>query len=222
MEKLKKDYTILYKLQDEILSLVKSLDNDFYLTGGTALHRFYFDFRYSDDLDFFVSNANSINEEFNEIIDILHEKNYTIKIQINARDMKRIFINDILQVDFVNDRVYREGKSNYLDGVRVDNLYNILANKLSALYDREEPKDIFDILSISQNTFFDWKDILKIYDKKATFDKDYLIAKVKFISEHLDIFDSIQKTDSKNIIINKEIILKLLNDMNNEMLNSLN
>jgi len=159
MEKLKKDYTILYKLQDEILSLVKSLDNDFYLTGGTALHRFYFDFRYSDDLDFFVSNANSINEEFNEIIDILHEKNYTIKIQINARDMKRIFINDILQVDFVNDRVYREGKSNYLDGVRVDNLYNILANKLSALYDREEPKDIFDILSISQNTFFDWKDI---------------------------------------------------------------
>jgi len=49
-----------------------------------------------------------------------------------------------------------------------------------------------------------------------------LIAKVKFISEHLDIFDSIQKTDSKNIIINKEIILKLLNDMNNEMLNSLN
>ncbi len=40
MEK-KIDYKELYKLQDEILRVVSSLENDFYLTGGTALHRFF-------------------------------------------------------------------------------------------------------------------------------------------------------------------------------------
>ena len=41
----------VYPLQDEILDLVKSAPVAFYLTGGTALSRFYLNHRYSDDLD---------------------------------------------------------------------------------------------------------------------------------------------------------------------------
>ncbi len=52
MEKI--DYNYIYSLQDKILKIVFSLDNGFYLTGGTALHRFYFKLRYSDDLVFFL------------------------------------------------------------------------------------------------------------------------------------------------------------------------
>ncbi|MDQ7060749.1 MAG: nucleotidyl transferase AbiEii/AbiGii toxin family protein [Sulfurimonas sp.] len=47
------NYKELYLLQDEILEIIIKLENNFYLTGGTALHRFYYDARYSDDLDFF-------------------------------------------------------------------------------------------------------------------------------------------------------------------------
>lgn len=46
----------LYPFQDRILKSVESLLLPFYLTGGTALSRFYFKHRFSDDLDLFVNN----------------------------------------------------------------------------------------------------------------------------------------------------------------------
>jgi len=55
------DYVKLYELQDMVLYEVFKTTKSFYLTGGTALHRFYYDIRYSDDLDFFC-----IDEFFGE------------------------------------------------------------------------------------------------------------------------------------------------------------
>ncbi len=46
---------ILYPLQNGVLTTLGACDASFYLTGGTALHRHYFGFRYSEDLDLFVS-----------------------------------------------------------------------------------------------------------------------------------------------------------------------
>ena len=46
----------LYPIQDGVFKIVRDLNLPFYLTGGTALSRFYFDHRYSDDLDFFVND----------------------------------------------------------------------------------------------------------------------------------------------------------------------
>lgn len=46
----------LYPLQDGVMKIVKDLQLPFYLTGGTALSRFYYHHRYSDDLDYFVNN----------------------------------------------------------------------------------------------------------------------------------------------------------------------
>ena len=43
----------LYKLQDGVLNVVKNSNAPFYLTGGTALSRAYYNHRYSDDLDFY-------------------------------------------------------------------------------------------------------------------------------------------------------------------------
>jgi predicted nucleotidyltransferase component of viral defense system len=51
-----KDYTKLYQLQDKFLSWWFSMGLPFYLTGGTALGRFYLNHRFSEDLDFFINN----------------------------------------------------------------------------------------------------------------------------------------------------------------------
>ena len=48
--------TKLYPLQDEVLKKLKSLEQPFYLTGGTAVSRGYLHHRYSDALDLFVNN----------------------------------------------------------------------------------------------------------------------------------------------------------------------
>lgn len=60
----------IYPFQNELLALVQGANVDFYLTGGTALSRFYLNHRYSDDLDFFVNqnseyhNPNNICSQF--------------------------------------------------------------------------------------------------------------------------------------------------------------
>ncbi|MDZ7724261.1 MAG: nucleotidyl transferase AbiEii/AbiGii toxin family protein [candidate division KSB1 bacterium] len=45
----------LYPFQDGALKRVNAAETPFYLTGGTALSRHYFDHRFSDDLVFFVN-----------------------------------------------------------------------------------------------------------------------------------------------------------------------
>jgi hypothetical protein len=61
------DYRELYKIQDGFLDIVFALNNTFYLTGGTALHRFYYNYRYSDDLDLFTSADPLFGEYLKEI-----------------------------------------------------------------------------------------------------------------------------------------------------------
>ena len=71
MEKI--TYQKLYQPQDEVLNIVFTLENDFYLTGGTALHRFYYNRRYSDDLDlFYLAFHETFN--WNEMIEIANKK----------------------------------------------------------------------------------------------------------------------------------------------------
>ena len=66
----KKSYAKLYKLQVNVLNFVNKLNLPFYLTGGTALGRFYLNHRFSIDLDFFVNN----DTNFSNYIDKIYKK----------------------------------------------------------------------------------------------------------------------------------------------------
>ena len=74
-------YEKLYKLQDKVLNIVNSLENEFYLTGGTALHRFYYNFRYSEDLDFFMSYGRNFREDVDEILKKIDEYGLEYKLR---------------------------------------------------------------------------------------------------------------------------------------------
>ena len=54
-------------LQDRVLELIFSQEQEFYLTGGTCLSRFYQEKRYSDDLDFLHSFADELPMIIEEI-----------------------------------------------------------------------------------------------------------------------------------------------------------
>lgn len=211
------DYQSLYHLQDEILKLVSKLDNVFYLTGGTALHRFYFNARYSDDLDFFVTNGDNFNEDVGEVIEELKKEAYTITEDVKSRDFYRITVNNLLQLDFVNDRVYRYKKSNIINGIKVDNKINILTNKVNTVINRDEEKDIFDIFCLAYNEDFNWNEILNIANKKAVIEKDILIYRLKAFP--LEWLDKVKKI--KNIEITKVEIDTMCDDILNEKENSL-
>lgn len=208
------DYQKLYSLQDEVLRLISQLDNTFYLTGGTALHRFYFDARYSDGLDFFTSNNLNFNEDVQEIVQELKRKKYNIVESVKSRDFYRVSIQDFLQLDFVNDRVFRYKKTKLINNFRIDNKINILTNKISAIVSRDEEKDLFDLFCLLYSEQFNWKDILKIANQKAVVEKDIFIYRLQAFP-----LDWIKKI--KNVKITEEEIKILCDDILNDSNNSL-
>ena len=159
----------LYPLQNGVLNLVKKLKTPFFLTGGTALSRFRYNHRYSDDLDFFVIDDSNYNQYVQKILKAF-SSNKLIQLNLEnvniGKSFTRIYLNPSknneisLQVDFINDIAKYFGKVlSHKEFGQIDNWRNILSNKLTALF-RSEPKDVVDIWIISKNERFNWEELL--------------------------------------------------------------
>ena len=186
-------YKELYRLQDKVLKIVFKTEKEFYLTGGTCLSRFYFEKRYSDDLDFFADNSSRFNFAVKNIIYELKSEFLVIK-EIDSKDFIRLKVDNILQLDFVNEKVPRVKdvvitNENFI----IDNLDNILSNKLTAVINRDNPKDVFDIYLIYKFHKFSWKYILEASHQKAYFSDDDLIIRLKTfprsLLKHIKLID---------------------------------
>lgn len=175
---LNQDYKALYLLQDNFLVWWKSMDMPFYLTGGTALGRYYLNHRYSEDLDFFTNDNPDYPDLIRKIRDSL-TKHFDVDIRnaLFTDDFTRLFITDnqqILKIEFVNEVSYFAAKPLKYDFGWIDTPRNILSNKLSALIGRDEPKDIYDIVHIALNYSFSWPQM-------------FLDAKEKCIINEIDV-----------------------------------
>jgi predicted nucleotidyltransferase component of viral defense system len=179
------DYQKLYKLQDEVLKVVFETEQEFYLTGGTCLSRFYIEKRYSDDLDFFTNRSNRYSFAIKNIKQALLSK-FKLIVEVESKDFTRFKIDGLLQIDFVNDISFRYkepiiNENNYI----LDNIENILSNKITAVIGRDNPKDIFDIYLIWKNYEIDWSEILRSAHQKAGFSDEELIARLKSFPKEL-------------------------------------
>lgn len=154
---------ILYPLQNKVLKIVAKLPVEFYLTGGTALSRAYLNHRYSDDLDFFLNNSSSFKSQTNTVINALKKSGISFETAVADEGYARLFVfqdEHALKLDFVNDVSFRSGTPEPTKLFsRTDNLYNILSNKITAL-GRYSPKDVVDIVYISEILSFNWESIL--------------------------------------------------------------
>ncbi|HOK93585.1 MAG TPA: nucleotidyl transferase AbiEii/AbiGii toxin family protein [Spirochaetota bacterium] len=209
------DYNNLYRLQDEVMEVVFSVENIFYLTGGTCLSRFYVEKRLSDDLDFFTNASPRYAFALRNIKANLLER-FEVKVEVESRDFARFRINKILQVDFVNDIPFR-----YKDiiitpkGYLIDNVENILANKISAIIGRDNPKDVFDLYLVWKYYQFNWSDIIKAAREKSLFNNDDLI--IRLTSFPHELLGTLRLTD-RDFLKNfdedyKKIIVEILNSL---------
>jgi predicted nucleotidyltransferase component of viral defense system len=158
-------------LQDKFLNRWDVLGLPFYLTGGTALGRFYLNHRYSEDLDFFVNSNDDFSRHILVIKDEL-QKHFKTDIgkAIVTDEFARFFIEDsdtLLKLEFVNDVAYRVGSPVKSDLGKIDTVINILSNKLTSIVGRDEPKDVFDLVTIAVNYSFKWLEIFKHAKEKA-------------------------------------------------------
>ncbi len=168
---LKKDYRKLYQIQDKVLLALKPVLSSFYLTGGTALGRFYLNHRFSEDLDFFLNKSDTFQSSVKDIEKVLFSRFSVLKQEsIVYEDFVRYYIEveeSVLKIEFVNDIAYRCGIPNLYRYGFIDTPLNILTNKLTAIVGRDEPKDVFDIYSLAQQYMFNWLEVFGEAKNKA-------------------------------------------------------
>jgi hypothetical protein len=163
---------ILYPFQDAVLSVAARVETGFYLTGGTALGRVHLRHRYSEDLDLFVND----DDRFQAWVDRLlaaWQAEAAWRLTVQRRDPR--FVRALvsadeleLKVEFVNDVRGRVGVPTRHPGFGlVDTKENILANKITALLDREEPKDLADVWGLCVRGGLVLKDALAGASSKA-------------------------------------------------------
>jgi hypothetical protein len=212
-----RDYKKLYSFQEKFLSWWRLLDMPFYLTGGTALGRFFLHHRYSEDLDFFINAHPDFLKLLEKIRSAINKSFDTDTANaLITSDYARFFISDgyvRLKIDFVNDVEKYVGKTIGYSFGKVDNPLNILTNKLSAIAGRDEPKDYFDILQISVNYAFNWKEVFLLAKEKA------LLNELE-ISEQLSNFqtDSFRYVDWLIHPIDFDLVSHQMEILNNDFL----
>jgi len=157
-----------FALQDRFLEGFFSgpLAEHFYLTGGTALARFYFHHRESLDLDLFTNDWGQEFAHANQIIlGILHTLELRITSQVVTDTFLQYIVTDAagtpLKVDLVKDIPVHFGELVTRNGIRIDSLENIGSNKVLAIFGRTDAKDFIDLYWILQQTGFKFDDLYR-------------------------------------------------------------
>ncbi len=215
----------LYPLQDKFFEFFNPLNSgQFYLTGGTALSRFYFEHRYSEDLDFFTTRElKEFRKIATSILEGAKKQGFSIEVETISDSFLRVFAKDqetSLKIDFVNEMAYHWGECKSFPTFSVvDNETNILANKMTCI-SRHEVKDIADIWVIAKRLSFSWRDIIDIASKKSPVDpveiskiiKTLPYDELKLVKWARDI--NLEEVRSELQTIVEDILLGRVNSLN--------
>lgn len=139
----------LSQLQKQVLEALAAspLHTTFYWTGGTLLSAVYLHHRASQDLDFFSDKPFA----HDDVVGFVRELKTTLHLEYveekKIHDRWEFFLhnNEELRLEFVHYDHPSVSKRGTRNGITVDSLDDIAANKLMALVDRDEPKDAVDV-----------------------------------------------------------------------------
>lgn len=149
----------LYPFQDEIFQCFQT--DQFYLSGGTCLSRFYYHHRFSEDLDFFFDGFLFPKDEFEiavrETINRISEK-FKTEITMSGDYFKRGFVYKdevAMKIEFIFENYRSIGQREKVNNILIDSKENIATNKLTAVYDRKTAKDFFDLYYLLREIDFE-------------------------------------------------------------------
>ena len=174
---------ILTPLRRSLLTEVgrSPLGKDFFLTGGTALAAFYLQHRYSLDLDFFTANPAALAQVTVVMQDVAAclgaEITFTRTLDTFLECFVRFPDGERVELDFAQDNPYRLEPTLYHAelGIQIDNSTDIACNKLSALFDRAEPKDFVDVYFVARE-MIPFKQLVALTRQKHLGLDDYWLA----------------------------------------------
>lgn len=146
--------SILTPLQRDFLRafFAHSPGQTFFLTGGTALAEFYLHHRYSEDVDLFTLERDSLDAMERDLPNIAAEIGCTWSQKIKVVDFRSVILQrpsePSLKIDLVRDVGPQFGEHRRFGNIVVDSQLNIAVNKLTALFGRAAPKDFVDLYFI--------------------------------------------------------------------------
>lgn len=145
----------LTPIQRDLLRAVFAERAGFFLTGGSALAEYYLHHRRSEDLDLFTTDDVAFATGASLIEAAARRLGATVQWVRTGPQFRRGLVirgTESVVVDLVRDidQQIVEGKP-VKDGVRVDSIEDITANKLCALLGRQEVKDVIDLYFLERS-----------------------------------------------------------------------
>jgi predicted nucleotidyltransferase component of viral defense system len=170
----------------------EDLRRNFYFTGGTALSVFHLQHRLSEDMDFFSEN------DFDN--DLVHPfaKALAGKLGLNERFTQKESVRMfgffregelIVKIDFVHYPYKRIRESKIVEGVAIDNIFDIAINKFLLLNQRMDVKDFVDLYFIKDKVGI-W-DLMEGVRQKFGFELDPILIAADFMK--VEEFDFLPK-----------------------------
>lgn len=166
--------TILTDKQQLLLGLIsqqKDLVSNFYLTGGTALARYYLQHRLSEDLDFFSL------EEVDPMSVQVSLKNIQDKAGIDKIDFQQSFnrnlfflhIKDgVIKTEFTYYPFTQIEQPTVINNIKIDSLQDIAVNKTFTIYQKPASRHFIDLYLIIKTKNWKFKDLIQ--KARAKFD----------------------------------------------------
>lgn len=144
----------LTALQTEVLHAFFAREQGFFLTGGGALAGFYLGHRPTDDLDLFTVDPQAFERGRHVLADVARSLGATLEVRQDSPGFKRFVLgraDAAVVVDLVRDAApQRHAVKPEQDGIRLDPIDEILANKLNTLVSRSEERDLVDVLCLER------------------------------------------------------------------------
>jgi len=142
----------LAPLQSDFLRAFFGVTGDFYLTGGAALIGFYGMRRRTNDLDLFSESREALDHVPGALSLVCDAIGATWREVRSAPYFRRFEVSrgdDLLQVDLVHEptpQIHPDKPS--VEGIRIDPLDEIMANKVCTLVGRAEIRDFWDLYQL--------------------------------------------------------------------------
>jgi hypothetical protein len=124
------------------------------LGGGAALAGVYLHHRLSADADLFFHSQDALREMISLLPDVAAETGVDISVRRDAGTFVRVALSPgppALEIDFVfNPTPQIEASGDPVEGVSVESLTDLRANKLTCVLSRSEPRDLVDLLFLDR------------------------------------------------------------------------
>ncbi len=198
---------ILTSLQHEFLTRFFAYDvgQRFFLTGGTALAAFYLHHRLSTDVDLFTLEDETLDAAQDTALTMGDEMGW----EVDARRLSPHFLRvdlttaggESLKGDLVQEPGTQFGEKRWCEGVIVDSLVGIAANKVTAILGRADAKDFVDLYFLLHELGYDLGKLIPMAKQKdLSLTEFYLAGMLRHIHKVKDLPIMLKPVDLETLV----------------------